>query len=51
MKTRHLAAAILLIGALLAAILISTSCGGGDQLGGVALEMLQEVPGEAVSYS
>jgi hypothetical protein len=51
MKIRHLAVALLLVGALLAAVLASTSCGKSSQFGGVALDLLQGVPVEAVSYS
>jgi predicted small secreted protein len=51
MKIRHLAVALLLVGALLAAVLTSTSCGRDSQFGGVALDLLQRVPEEALSYS
>jgi predicted small secreted protein len=51
MKTRQLTVALLLVAALLAAVLASASCGRDGQFGGVALDLLQRVPEEAVSYS
>ena len=51
MKTRHLAVALLLVGALLAGVLATASCGRDGQFGGVAMDLLQTVPEEAVSYS
>ena len=51
MKIRQLAVALLLVGAMLAAVLASASCGRSDQFGGVALDLLEKVPEEAVSYA
>jgi hypothetical protein len=51
MKIRQLAVALLLVGAMLVAILVSASCGRSARFGGVALDLLQKAPKEAVSYA
>lgn len=51
MKIRSLAVALLAVGAMLATTVVGASCGRSDRLGGVALDLLQKVPEEAVSYA